>query len=104
MQRKRTRRHEELKGKERGKPEKKLPGGKRIDVGTEKSVTEIERSGDPKRIKYAIRKLKSAKQSRKTLRVPQKDMPLAEQLAREEDAPITLTNLSKTKRRRIKPK
>jgi len=103
MKRKRTSRHEELKRKERGKPEQPVPGG-RVDKGTAKSVTEIERSGDPNRIKHAIRKLKGAKQPGKTLRVPQKDMPLAEQIAREQGAQITLTNLSKTKRSRIKPK
>ena len=102
MQRKRTKRHEELKRKERGKPEQPVPGG-RVDKGTAKSVTEIERSGDANRIKHAIRKLKGAKQPRKILRVRQQDMPLAKQIAKEDNAPITITNLSKTKRSRIKP-
>lgn len=100
---KRTKRHEILKGKEKGGKEISVPKG-RLDVATKIKALEIERSGQIGRIEHAIKKLKADKRPQKILRVPQKDMPKAKETARKLKAPITITNEEKTKRIRIKPK
>ena len=93
----RSKQHEILKGREMGIKEKPVRGG-RLDAGTKIKAVEIERTGSPKGLKHAIEKLKGSHKPQKVLRVPQKDMEKAREIAKQERAKITITNISKTKR------
>ena len=97
---KRSNQHERLKKKERGIKEKKVKGG-RLDSSTKIKDVEIERTGSLQRLKHAIKKLKDSKKPQKVLRVPQKDMKKAEEIAKQLNAKITITNLQKTKSKKI---
>lgn len=63
-------------------------------------MTEIERSGN---LKAALQRLTKERGTRKRLLVPQTDLDRAAQLAAEMGINVTIQNLSKTKRRVIKP-
>jgi len=97
----RSRQHERLKSRERGRKEKPTRGG-RFDASTRIKVIEIELTGSPQRLKYAIHKLKKSTKPQKILRVPQHDMDKAKDIAKELGAKLTITNLSKTKRKSTK--
>jgi hypothetical protein len=84
-----------LAGK-KGKKEVPIKIGKktrRRDVMTRKKVYEIERSGQPKRIKKALLRL----QASKILKVPNADLSIAAEIRGERK--ITVSNLSGTKYR-----
>ena len=99
-------RHKELKRKaagESGETEKKISGKRRLDAATPKTATEIKRSGAPKRLKEAVRRLRDSKKPRKRLKVPQNDMSKAIEIAKELGGSLTVTNLSNTKKQRVNP-
>jgi len=98
---KRSKQHERLKSRERGRKEKPTKGG-RFDASTRIKVVEIERTGSPQRLKHAIQKLKKSTKPQKILRVPEHDMNKAKDIAKELRAKLTITNLSKTKRKSTK--
>ena len=86
-----------------GTTEKRQRGGTRLDAkrpGKPPTAIEIERSG---RIRPALNRLRKEKQAKKLLRVPQKDVDRAAELAREIELTVTVTNLSGTKKRIVKP-
>lgn len=83
-----------------GRPEKPQRGGTRLDARRRGVATEIERSG---RIGPALKRLAKEKQAKKVLKVPQKDLDRAARLAREIELTVTVTNLSGTKKRIVKP-
>ncbi len=83
----------------RGRTEKRQPGGTRLDAKRGLTATEIERSG---RIRQALNRLAKESSAKKLLRVPQKDLDRAAELAREVEMAVTVTNLSGSKRRIIK--
>ncbi|GAF74470.1 unnamed protein product [marine sediment metagenome] len=97
----RSRQHERLKSREQGRKEKPTTHG-RFDASTRIKVIEIERTGSPQRLRHAIQKLKKSTKPQKILRVPQHDMDKATDIAKELRAKLTITNLSKTKRKSIK--
>jgi len=61
---------------------------------------EVERSGSKQGINKALSRLKTQRNKNKILRVPQKDMDKARQQVRNKKMNVTVTNLSKTKRRK----
>ena len=66
----------------------------RIDRMTEKKAIEIERSGDPKKIRWACQKLKASRKRYKILRVPDWHIETARQIASKVSSSITVQNLS----------
>ena len=86
----------------KGKIEVPIKGKKRLDVLKGKKGVEVERSGDPRRISLALSRLKSKKTLKKELRVPQKDLDKATEIARKKRMKVVISNISGTKKRRIK--
>ena len=80
-----------------------LPSGRRLDeVPRKDTAVEIERSGNPQRIKLAIERLRESRKRRKVLRVPDPDRKKAAKIMRQEALSGSVTNLSKAKRIQIK--
>lgn len=73
--------------------------GRRLDAIRGKFAIEVERGGDPKKVDQALSRLRTQHNKSKILRVPQKDMDMAIQQAQKKKVHVTVTNLSKTKRR-----
>jgi len=86
----------------KGKTEVPLRGGKRLDVLKGRKAIEVERSGDPRRIALALNRLKVKRTLKKELKVPQKDLDKAVTIAKKKNIKVTITNLSGTKKRKIK--
>jgi DNA-directed RNA polymerase alpha subunit len=94
--------HKSLKRKfagKKGKSEVKSKGRKRIDYQNKREIGEIERSG---RIKEALKRLKTKKTLTKVLRVPQKDLKKAENLAKKSRIKVRITNLKGSKSKIVK--
>lgn len=84
-----------------GKTETPLPGGRRLDARTQKTATEVERSGDSGRLEQAASRLKSSGAPRRVLQVPQKDMDAATAAMRQKGVSGTVKNMGGTKRRSV---
>lgn len=84
----------------KGKTEVKLKNKKILDAVTEsgKRATEIEKSGSPKKLEVAAKRLKIRRSSQKVLQVPQKDMLKATKAMRKVRAKGTVKNMAGTKR------
>jgi len=98
----RSKRHRQLQRKlagGKGKIEVPIRGGRRVDAQKERKVSEIERSGDPERIRQAIRRLHAKKTFKKELLVRDADLDKAKEIAQKEKGKLTIQNLSKTRRR-----
>ena len=78
-----------------------IPGRRRLDKKMGNIAREEERSGSRQRIRRAISRLKTQKNAKKELGVPQGDMQKTLEEVRKSDVNITVTNLVRTKR--IKP-
>lgn len=94
--------HRRLKRKDatsRGQIEKPISRNRRLDAKRGNNSFEIEKSGN---IKAALRRLKTQRNSKKILRVPQPQMNRAVKLAESENMNVLITNLGKTKRRSVK--
>jgi len=94
--------HKRAKAKAAGKggsKEVKL-GRRRLDALTasKKRATEVERSGNPRSLKAAARRLKTSKAPQKVLQVPQRDMSKARQAMRAAKVKGTVKNMTSTKR------
>lgn len=101
----RSKRHGQLQRKlagRKGKIEVPIRGGRRIDVQKGRKVSEIERSGDPERIRQAIRRLHAKKTFKKELLVRDADLDKAKEIAQKEKGKLTIQNLSKTRRRFVR--
>ena len=85
-----------------GKTEVVTPDG-RLDVRTRSKAVEIERSGDPRRIRHALEKLKKVRGLARELQVPAKDQPMAQEVAQEVSLTVTITNLNGDNPRRVSP-
>ena len=77
-----------------------IPGNRRLDAIRGKSAIEVERSGSTKGIDKALSRLKTQRTKSKILRVPQTDMDMAVDRARTKNMNVTVTNLSKSKRKK----
>ncbi len=98
---KKSQRHERLKKQERGRKERPVKKG-RLDVSTRIKDVEIQRDASPQNLRHAIGKLKDSTKPQRVLRVPQKDIKKAADLAKQMRANITITNIGKTKSNKIK--
>lgn len=74
--------------------------GRRLDAIRGRYAIEVERGGTPKKINQALSRFKTQRNRKKILRVLQKNMDKATQLARQKHMNVTVTNLSKTKRKK----
>lgn len=91
------------KGLKEPKTEVPISRGRRLDAKDNERAREVERSGDPKKIKKAIQRLNTQKNKKKELIVPNTDLDKAKEIAKEESkGTLTIQNLSKTKRRYVK--
>jgi len=63
---------------------------------------EVERSGNPQRIAQALSRLKTQRNVRKVLLVPQRDLDKAKDIAEKMKMNVLIQNLSKTRRRIVK--
>ena len=77
-----------------------IPGRRRLDAIRGQSAIEVERGGTPQKIDQALSRLRTQKNKNKILRVPQKDMELAAERASKKRMKVTITNISKTKRKK----
>ena len=91
--------HKRAKGKAARK-EVPIKGGRRLDALRGNSAIEVERGGTSTSINKALSRLATQKNKGKILRVPQKDMDTAVELAKKKGVRVTVTNLSKTKRKK----
>ncbi len=91
--------HKRGKGKASRK-EVPISGGRRLDAIRGQSAIEVERGGTPRKIDQALSRLATQRNKGKILRVPQNDMDMAVQRARAKGMNVTVTNLSKTKRKK----
>jgi len=74
--------------------------GRRLDAIRGRNAIEVERGGTPGKIDQALSRLRTQTNKNKILRVPQSDMDVAVQRARQKHMNVTVTNLSKTKRQK----
>lgn len=94
-----SRSHKKGKGSA-SRTEVPIKGNRRLDAIRGKHAIEVERGGSPNKIDQALSRLKTQRSKNKILRVPQKDMNLALDQARAKKMKVTITNLSKTKRKK----
>jgi hypothetical protein len=94
-----SRSHKKGKGNAK-KTEVPIPGNRRLDAVRGNSAIEVERSGTEQGINKALSRLKTQDNKSKILRVPQSDMDKAIDLAKKKKINVTITNLSKTKRKK----
>ncbi len=98
---KQPQRHTRLKRRAagpRGQTEKKQPGGTRLDARRPGQAIEVERS---KRFKQALGRLAKEKGVKRTLKVPHHDFDSAVEAAKRTRMPVTVTNLSDTRRKSV---
>lgn len=77
-----------------------IPGNRRLDAIRGKYAIEVERSGTIQGIDQALSRLRTQRSKSKILRVPQRDMQRALERARRKNLRVTVTNLSKTRRKK----
>ena len=94
-----SRSHKKGKGSA-GRTEVPIKGNRRLDAIRGNYAIEVERGGSQKKIDKALSRLRTQRNKKKILRVPQKDMSLAVSRARTKNINVTVTNLSKTKRKK----
>jgi hypothetical protein len=95
-----SRSHKKAKGNA-AKKEVPIKGGRRLDAIRGHYAIEVERSGSRTNLNKALDRLKTQTNKSKILRVPQKDMEKAMEIAQKKGISVTVTNLSKTKRKQI---
>lgn len=98
--------HKRAKAKaagKKGKTEAAISGGRRLDALTHsgKRATEVERSGSPKNLEKAARRLRDSGASQKVLQVPQHDMASAAEAMRKVGVNGTVKNMTGNKRRSV---
>lgn len=94
-----SRSHKRGKGNAR-RTEVPIRGNRRIDAIRGHHAIEVERSGTRKGIGDALSRLRTQGNKNKILRVPQSDMGLASDLVQVRNMNVTVTNMSKTKRKK----
>ena len=94
-----SRSHKRGKGRAARK-EVPISRGRRLDAIRGKYAIEVERGGTSQKIDKALSRLGTQQNKSKILRVPQKDMDMAVQRAQKKCMKVTVTNLSKTQRKK----
>lgn len=90
-------------GLRRAKTELSISRGRRLDAANRKVAREVERSGNEKKIKEAIRRLNTQKTKKKELLVPTGHLDKAKEIGkRVAKGILRIQNLSRTKRRFVK--
>lgn len=82
-----------------GRTEVPISRGRRLDAKNGHRATEIERSGNTKGISKAISRLKTQKNAKKELLVPNKDLNKAKKIVKRSGVNVLIQNLSRSKRR-----
>lgn len=95
-----SRSHKKGKGSA-AKTEIPISGNRRLDAIRGNYAIEVERGGTPKKIDQALSRLKTQTNKRKILRVPQYDMNMALEQTQKNNMNVTITNMSKTKRKKV---
>lgn len=85
-----------------GQTEKPLPGNRRLDAATASRATEVERSGDRRKLEQAARRLGVSGRRQKVLQVPQKDMDKAAEAMRKVGVGGTVKNMGGTRRKKVR--
>lgn len=93
--------HKRAKGKA-AKKEVPIKGGRRLDALRGNSAIEVERGGTSTSINKALSRLATQKNKGKILRVPQKDMDTAVELAKKRVFASPLPIFLKRKEKRLK--
>ncbi len=93
-----SRSHKMGKGSAR-RTEVPIRGRRRLDAIRGHFAIEVERSGTDRGLSQALARLRAMRNKKKILRVPEHDIKRAIELARKRADNVTVTNLSKTKRR-----
>ena len=96
-----TNSHKRAKGRAPGVNETRISRGRRLDSASPKRATEIERSGNPKGLEKAARRLHDSGKPQRVLQVPQKDMSKATDAMRKTRTSGTVKNMSGSKRRSV---
>lgn len=78
-----------------GSTEVETKGG-RLDAATRTKAVEVERSGDPRRLRHAATKLKNSGKASKVLVVPQKNLAKGRDALRRSGVSGTVKNMSGT--------
>ena len=94
-----SRSHKKGKGNA-ARTEVPIKGNRRLDAIRGNSAIEVERGGTRTSINKALSRLSTQTNKSKILRVPQKDMSQAVEFAKQKKMNVTVTNLSKTKRKK----
>lgn len=82
-----------------GQTEKSLSRNRRLDAATPRRATEVELSGDPRKLEKAARRLASSGRAQKVLQVPQYDMRAAARAMRQVGVAGGVKNMGGIKRR-----
>lgn len=85
-----------------GKQEAPLSRGRRLDAETARKATEVERSGDPKALERAARRLRASGKSQRVLQVPDSHLGKAAEAMGRVSVSGTVKNMSGTRRRSIR--
>ena len=93
--------HKRAKGKAAGVSEKPISHNRRIDSLSPRRATEVERSGSPRLLEKAARRLKATRKPQKVLIVPNSDMPKGVQAMKNTKTGGTVRNFAGSKRRSI---
>ncbi len=91
--------HKKGKGNAK-KTEVPISRNRRLDAIRGNSAIEVERGGTKTSLNKALSRLATQNNKSKILRVPQKDMNTAVEFAKQKKMNVTVTNLSKTKRKK----
>jgi len=91
--------HKQGKGRA-ARTEVSISRRRRLDAVRGNNAIEVERGGTPQKIDQALSRLRTQTNKNKILRVPQKDMDTAVQRANLKNMNVTVTNISKTKRKK----
>ena len=98
--------HKRAKAKaagKRGSTEVAISGGRRLDAQSQQGqrATEVERSGAPKKLQDAAKRLRDSGASQKVLQVPQRDMASAANAMRNVGVKGSVKNMTGSKRRSV---
>ena len=88
----------------KGKTEVPLRSGKRLDAKVGNKATEVERSGDPRKLELAAQRLKESRTGKRVLQVPNQHMDMATAAMRKKGISGSVKNMSGTKRRSVSRK
>ena len=88
-----------------GKTEVPLSRNRYLDALTKDGTraTEIERSGDPKLLDKAVKRLTDSGAPKKHLHVPHKDIPKATEAVKKGSTTVVIKNLGGTQSKTVKP-